>query len=78
MVNSIHIKGPLGSLSAEMLLPKGFDRENGRCELVILLHGFLGSKKAAPRLTCKLPWGGYPKSLHSLNMKNGRSDTPLS
>lgn len=29
-------------------------------------------------LTCKLPWGGYPKSLHSLNMKNGRSDTPLS
>lgn len=30
------------------------------------------------RLTCKLPWGGYPKSLHSLNMKNGRSDTPLS
>ena len=22
--------------------------------------------------------GGYPKSLHSLNMKNGRSDTPLS
>lgn len=48
MVDTIHIKGPLGSLSAEMLLPKGFDRENGRCELVILLHGFLGSKKAAP------------------------------
>ena len=48
MVNSIHIKGPLGNLSAEMLFPKGFDQENGRCELVILLHGFLGSKKAAP------------------------------
>ncbi|MBO7552088.1 MAG: hypothetical protein J6T62_11285, partial [Fibrobacter sp.] len=32
MVDTIHIKGPLGSLSAEMLLPKGFDRENGRCE----------------------------------------------
>ena len=48
MVDTIHIKGPLGSLSAEMLLPKGFDRKNGRCELVILMHGFLGSKKAAP------------------------------
>ena len=48
MVNSIHIKCPLGNLSAEMLFPKGFDQENGRCELVILLHGFLGSKKAAP------------------------------
>ena len=34
--------------------------------------------KVVFRLTCKLPWGGYPKSLHSLNMKNGRSDTPLS
>lgn len=48
MVDTIHIKGPLGSLSAEMLFPEGFDRENGRCELVILMHGFLGSKKSAP------------------------------
>ena len=48
MVDSIHIKGPLGNLSAEMLFPEGFDQENGHCELVILMHGFLGSKKAAP------------------------------
>ncbi len=30
------------------------------------------------RLTCKVPWGSYPKIVHSLNMKNGKSDTPLS
>ena len=39
---------------------------------------FTITKEGKLRLTCKLPWGGYPKSLHSLNMKNGRSDTPLS
>ena len=38
----------MGNLSAEMLFPQGFDQEKGRCELVILMHGFLGSKKAAP------------------------------
>ena len=61
MVDSIHIKGPLGNLSAEMLFPKGFDQENGRCELVILMHGFLGSKKAAPLgfLTRMLVKQGY-------------------
>lgn len=38
----------MGNLSAEMLFPQGFDQKNGRCELVILMHGFLGSKKAVP------------------------------
>ncbi len=38
----------------------------------------MARKEGLLGLTCKLPWGGYPKSLHSLNMKNGRSDTPLS
>ena len=42
------------------------------------IHNYLWLKYKGIRLTCKLPWGGYPKSLHSLNMKNGRSDTPLS
>ena len=46
---------------------------------VYVINPDLYSEKAPfSRLTCKLPWGGYPKSLHSLNMKNGRSDTPLS
>ena len=34
--------------------------------------------KPIKRLTCKLPCESYPKIVHSLNMKNGRSDTPLS
>ena len=34
--------------------------------------------KPIKRLTCKLPCESYPKIVHSLNMKKGRSDTPLS
>ena len=45
---TFHILGPMGNLSAELLFPKGFDQEKGRYDLVILMHGFLGSKKAAP------------------------------
>ena len=48
MVDAFSIKGPSGNISAEMLLPRAFDKEHGRCELVILMHGFLGSMKAAP------------------------------
>lgn len=48
MVDAFSIKGPSGNISAEMLLPRAFDKEHGRCELVILMHGFLGAMKAAP------------------------------
>ena len=52
MDNSIHIKGPFGNLSAEMLFPQGFDREKDQCEMVILMHGFLG----------RFDFNGYGKS----------------
>ena len=48
MTDRLHIKGPFGNISAEMLLPRSFDKEHDHCELVILMHGFLGSMKAAP------------------------------
>ena len=48
MIDALTIKGPSGNISAEMLLPRAFDKERDRCELVILMHGFLGSMKAAP------------------------------
>lgn len=48
MTDRLQIKGPSGCISAEMLLPRAFDKEHSRCELVILMHGFLGSMKAAP------------------------------
>ena len=48
MIDALSIKGPSGNVSAEMLLPRSFDKEHDRCELVILMHGFLGSMKAAP------------------------------
>ena len=48
MIDALSIKGPSGNISAEMLLPRSFDKEHDRCVLVILMHGFLGSMKAAP------------------------------
>ena len=48
MTDRIQIKGPFGNITAEMLLPRSFDKEHDHCELVILMHGFLGSMKAAP------------------------------
>ena len=48
MTDHLQIKGPSGNISAEMLLPRSFDKEHDLCKLVILMHGFLGSMKAAP------------------------------
>ena len=48
MIEAFTIKGPSGSISAEMLLPRSFDKERDRCELVILMHGFLASMRATP------------------------------
>lgn len=40
MMDAFTIKGPLGNISAEVLLPRAFDKENDRCDIVILMHGF--------------------------------------
>ena len=48
MIDALTFKGPSGNISAEMLLPRTFDKEHDLCKLVILMHGFLGSMKAAP------------------------------
>ena len=50
MTEAFRIAGPSGSISAELLLPDAFDKACGRCRLVILMHGFLGSKRGAPLL----------------------------
>ena len=46
MTETFHINGPSGNIAAELLLPQSFDRENDRCNLVILMHGFLCTRKA--------------------------------
>ncbi len=50
MIETIQIDGPSGRISAELLLPEAFDKAHGRCGLVMLMHGFLGSKRGAPLL----------------------------
>lgn len=39
MIDAFTIKGLSGNISAELLLPQGFDKEKDRCVLVLLLHG---------------------------------------
>ena len=48
MTDAFTLKGPSGNISAELLLPEGFDKGHDRAVLVILMHGFLGSKTATP------------------------------
>ena len=61
MTERLPIKGPSGNLAAELLLPQAFDREKDRCTLVILMHGFRGSKTKPPMLFLSrvLPEAGY-------------------
>lgn len=47
-IEPVRIKGPYGEIAAELLLPRSFDRKSGRCALVVLMHGFLGSKTGTP------------------------------
>ncbi len=42
------IFGPQGGLSTSCTLPKGFDTEKGRCPMVVLMHGFISSKRMPP------------------------------
>ncbi len=46
--NSFQLQGPVGNLATQLLLPPGFNKETGKCDLVILMHGFLGSMTGAP------------------------------
>ena len=57
--------------------------ELGRMKKVLPLHEMAGSPWKFGLIFCKI-WAHlhfsvshYPKILHNLNMKNGRSDTPL-
>ena len=61
MTDRFQIKSPSGKLAAELLLPQAFDREKDRCTLVILMHGFRGSKTKPPMLFLSrvLPEAGF-------------------
>ena len=61
MKERLIIKAPSGNLAAELVLPQAFDRAKDRCTLVVLMHGFRGSKTKPPMqfLTRVLPEGGY-------------------
>ena len=61
MKERLIIKAPSGNLAAELVLPQAFDRAKDRCTLVILMHGFRGSKTKPPIqfLTRVFTKGGY-------------------
>lgn len=61
MAETFQIQGPVGKIETQLLLPRSFDLEHGRCDLVILMHGFLGSMTGAPMgfLGRMLPKYGY-------------------
>lgn len=61
MAERLVIKAPSGNLVAELVLPQGFDSVKDRCTLVILMHGFKGSKTKPPMkfLTRVLPESGF-------------------
>lgn len=61
MIDRLVIKAPSGNLAAELVLPQAFDREKDRCTLLILMHGFRGSKTKPPMkfLTRVLPEAGF-------------------
>lgn len=42
------VYGPQGALSMKVTLPKGFDIENDKCPMVILMHGIFSSKNITP------------------------------
>ena len=61
MNQQIGIKAPSGYLAGELLLPQAFDRDKDRCALMIMMHGFLGSKEKEPMefLSRTLQDGGF-------------------
>ena len=55
------IQGPNGKLSVVLQLPRGFDLDSDRCNLVILMHGVMSNKNIVPipRIAGKLVKAGY-------------------
>ncbi len=55
------IQGPNGKLSVVLQLPRGFDPDSDRCNLVILMHGVMSNKNIVPipRIAGKLVKAGY-------------------
>ena len=47
-MESLQLTGPAGKLAVELLLPASFDRQTQQCDLVILMHGFLGGRAKQP------------------------------
>ena len=43
-METLQLTGPAGKIAAELLLPASFDRQTQRCDLVSLMHGFLGGR----------------------------------
>ena len=42
------IFGPNGGLSTKITLPNGFNAESDKCPMVVLMHGFISSKRMPP------------------------------
>lgn len=42
------VRGEQGGISTVVTLPKGFDKEHGKCHMAVLMHGFMSNKKANP------------------------------
>lgn len=40
--------GPQGGIDTGLILPEGFDPQNGKCDLLILMHGFCASRRRRP------------------------------
>lgn len=40
--------GPQGGISTKMVMPRGFDKQNDSCDVVILMHGIFSSKDYPP------------------------------
>ena len=55
------IQGPNGKLSVVLQLPRGFEPDSDRCNLVILMHGVMSNKNIVPipRIAGKLVKAGY-------------------
>lgn len=69
------IQGPNGRLSAVLQLPRGFDPDSDRCDLVILMHGVMSHKNIIPipRIAGKLVKAGYAVLRFDFNGQ-GKSD----
>jgi len=40
--------GPQGGIDTGLILPEGFDPQTGKCDLLVLMHGFCASRRRRP------------------------------